>query len=275
MKVVVSTVVDKHYQDYIPLFVYALTQSYPEYYLQIFTHHPANTEYIPAHILTALHDINNKKVTITEGVFADYPVKSGYEPISWRFLVPPKHYDAYDYVYITDIDMMIMPEKVDLAHFHLCEMGETGLCYSNSLRNSKHWMGSESFTGLHFVGKEWFDKTETLRKAFSNQMKAGTIGSKREFDGHMLWLMAKKSKIGLCKKYKLAGRHHGIHLGNFRLFKTMVKLRKRMGVEKCLLWQKWQRDRLFMGLCETASARSATVRQQLKAMDAHCKVVIK
>lgn len=268
MRMLVSTVVDARYQNYIPIFLYALNQSYPEYYVKLFTH-----GIIKSPVLTALNHLDYGNYEIHEGLFDSFHY-SKYAPISWRFVVPPEHYDGYDYVYITDIDMMITPEKVDLLYYHLNEMGETGLCYSNSLRNSKHWKGTESFTGLHFVSKEWFERTEKSRLKYHTKLRMGRVGSKREYDGHMLYLMAKESGLEICKKLKLAQRHHGIHLGNFRLFKTMVKLKKRMNEEKCLKWQEWQRDSLFRRICALVSG-DPVVKAQLRAMDAHCKVVVK
>jgi hypothetical protein len=269
MKLCISTVVDSKYANYIPLFCYAITQSYPEYYIQLFTH-----GVLQSHVLTGLNFLNNNQIIVTEGQFDGWKMKTGFEPISWRFLIDPKHYKLFDYVYITDIDMMIMPEKVELLHMHLNEMGETGLCYSNSLRNKKHWRGEESFTGLHFASKDWFKFTEPLRQHFAKLVKNGTMGGKREFDGYLLYMMTKRSGLEVCKKTKLANRHHGVHLGNFRLFKTMTKLRKRMNVEKCLKWQEWQRDQLFRRLCKAAS-KDETIKEQLNRMDEHCKKVIK
>ena len=268
MKLCVSTVVDSRYQNYIPIFLYAMNQSYPEYHIKIFTH-----GILKSPVLTALHYLKYDNYEIHEGLFDSFHY-SKYAPISWRFVVPPSCYEGYDNVYITDIDMMIMPEKVDFLYYHLNEMGETGLCYSNSLRNSKHWKGTESFTGLHFASKEWFERTEKARQKYEIKLRLGRVGEKREYDGHMLYLMAKESGLEICKKLKLAERHHGVHLGNFRLFKTMIKLKKRMNVEKCLKWQEWQRDSMFRKICGLVSGDSV-VKAQLVAMDAHCKVVIK
>lgn len=268
MRLCVTTVVDSKYQNYIPLFIYCMHKSYPEYKIKLFTH-----GIIQTNILTALHHLKHTDHEIHEGLFDEFHYTK-YAPISWRFVVPPEHYEEYENVYITDIDMMIVSQSVDLLYYHLNEMGETGLCYSNSLRNSKHWKGTESFTGLHFASKEWFERTEEARQKYWTKLRLGRVGSKREYDGHMLYLMAKESGLGKCKKLKLAERHHGIHLGNFRLFKTMVKLKKRMNTDKCLKWQEWQRDPLFRRICALVS-NDPKVKLQLKAMDLHCKVVIK
>lgn len=263
----ISTVVDEKYMAYIPLFVYCCHKAYPDYFIRIFTHGQ-----MPSHIIAALN-MQPDTHEITEGLFEGW-AHSEYAPISWRFIIPPRYYSEFEYIYITDIDMMLMPEKIELLHYHLNEMGESGLCYSNSVRNSKHWKGGQSLTGLHFISQEWFEKTEEVRKEYYLLLKTGKLGSKREFDGHMLWRMVKESKIGMCKKYPLVGRHHGIHLGTFRLFKTMMKRKKRMNKEKCNRWLEHLRDYKFRNLVEIAS-KDKMVKEQLHELEAHSKKVVR
>ena len=266
-RLVISTVVDQRYMSYLPLFIYCCNKAYPDYFIRIFTHGK-----MPAHIVSALN-MQPDTHEITEGLFEGW-VHSKYAPISWRFIIPPSYYSEFEYVYITDIDMMLMEEKVELLHYHLNEMGESGLCYSNSVRNSKHWKGTESLTGLHFVSKEWFEKTEKARKKYQMLLKTGKLGSKREFDGHMLWRMVKESGLKMCGKYPLVARHHGIHLGNFRLFKTMVKRKKRMNIEKCKRWLDNLRDYKFRNIIEIVN-RDSVVKEQLHELGVHCKKVVK
>ena len=259
----ISTVIDQNYANYIPLFIYTLKTSYPEYHIKLFTYGKFNQQ-----VKNAL-DLIKFDYKIVPGLFNKY-AKYKYSPISWRFIIPPEHYKEYDYVYITDIDMMILPEKISLLNFHLNEMSETGLCYSNSKRNAKHWEGHRSLTGLHFVSQEWFEKTEKARKKYDELLKMGGIGEKREFDGHMLYLMAKESGLKTPEKMPLTGRHHGVHLGNWRLFHSYKKLNKRVGVSKCSQWKKIRNTEEFEKIYRFVSG-NPMLRNQIEQLDAHCK----
>jgi len=262
----ISTVVDSNYQHFIPLFIYCLKENYPKYHIRIFTHDDLAPE-----VQSALDELPYK-FKIIPGVFKDW-IKHPYSPISWRFVVPPKYYEAFDYVYVTDIDMMILKEKVSLLNFHLNEMSETGLCYSNSLRNSKHWKGTESLSGLHFASQEWFTKTEASRAKFADLLKLGRVGGKREYDGSMLWLMVKDAGIGMPKKYKLVKRHHGIHCGNFRLYTKSNKLRKRIDPEKCKKWLNLTRQPLYKKISECIS-RNGMVNEQINKLNDFCRSMV-
>ena len=262
----VSTVVNRGYHHYIPLFIYCLKKNYPEYHVKIFVHGDVESE-----IFDALKMLPYN-FDLIPNVFAGY-TNGKYNVISWRFVVPPEHYEGFDYVYITDIDMMILKEDVSLLNFHLNEMGETGLCYSNSLRNKHHWKGGESLTGLHFVSQQWFEKTEKSRVSFAELLRTGRVGERREYDGNMLWLMCQDSGLELPKKHKLAKRHHGIHLGNFRLFTKPKKLCKRMDTQKCQQWLKIAADPLYQRIYGLIT-KNTTVRDQLEQLELHCRSMI-
>jgi len=259
----ISTVVDATYQSYLPLFIYTLKTSYPSYHIKIFTHGNFNQQ-----VKNALNLIKFD-FELVPHLFDNY-AKYKYSPISWRFIISPEHYREFDYVYITDIDMMILEEKVSLLNFHLNEMSETGLCYSNSRRNKKHWKGTTSLTGLHFVSQKWFNKTEKSRKNYDELLKVGSVGEKREFDGFLLYLMCKESGLKTPEKYPLAMRHHGYHLANARLFHTYKKINKRLSVEKAEKWMKIRNTETFERIYRFCSGDPVLV-NQIELFDGHCK----
>ncbi len=266
-KLLISTTVDEKYQYYIPLFVLCLSQNYPDYDIKLFTHGKICSE-----VKEALKIAGDCE--LVPGVFDGWK-KHKYSPISWRFLVPPEHYEGYDYVYITDIDMMIIKERVSLKRFHLNEMEKTGLCYSNSLRNRKHWKGRKSLTGLHFAKKSWFRKTEKARKHYAKLVKSGTRGRKREYDGSLLFKMAKKSGLRPPRKYRLVRRHHGIHLGgNYRLFHSKYKIAKRIDARKVKHWLKLTKTEEYERIYKLISVDKA-IKKQLKWLGVHCKRMVK
>jgi len=268
-KLLISSVVDEKYQYYIPLFVLSLTRAYPEYDIKLFTHGTIAPE-----VKEALK-IAGGNCELVPGVFKGW-VKHKYSPISWRFLVPRNHYAGYDYVYVTDIDMMIIKEKISLLKFHTAEMKKTSLCYSNSLRNAKHWRGHQSFTGLHFCSQVWFTKTEKARKFYAALVKKGLRGKKREYDGALLYKMAKIGKRGFPRKYHLVRRHHGLHLGgNYRLYHSRkYKIAKRMDKIKSRKWLKLTNTEEYKKIYPLVSV-DKMVKKQLKWLYAHCKRMAK
>ena len=259
----VTTVVDQNYASYIPLFIYTLKTSYPEYHVKLFIH--GN---LSQHVKNALALIKYDYKLVPD-LFNKY-VKYKFSPIAWRFIIDPKHYKGYDYVYITDIDMMILPEKISLLNFHLNEMGETGLCYSNSKRNKKHIDGHRSLTGLHFASQEWFRKTEKARQKYEELIRTGALGKEREEDGRILYNMCKESGLKTPEKRPLVMRHHGVHMGNWRLFHSYKKLNKRMGIEKCRAWLKIRETKTFNNIYRFVST-NPMLREQMEEIDKHCK----
>jgi len=124
-------------------------------------------------------------------------------------------FSAYKYVYITDIDMMIMREQPDLLSFHLKEIEQTGLPYSNVPRWHEPF-GENRLTGLHFVTREWWDITREARKRELEKLRKGEIGNCKCDDELMLMRIAKESGLTIPKNSNLVIRHHGIHIGTFR-----------------------------------------------------------
>jgi hypothetical protein len=266
MSILVSTVVDETYSWYAPLFIFCLRKAYPEYDIRIFTHGKWSKE-----VKNALQFVDGYE--LIPGLFDGWP-KTKYEPICWRFLVPPEYYKDYTYIYIGDIDIMILREKIEIMDFHINEMNETGFNYSNSLRTRKSWKGRESFTGLHFCNYEWFERTEAQRKYFENLVKTGKLGQKREFDGHLLYLLTFNSNLHIVKKYpNLKKRHHGIHLGTLRLYHKHSDLVARIDPDKCRKWLVIRNDPIFKEILKLVSVNEM-VSSQIQQLDSFCRKVL-
>lgn len=247
----ITTVVDERYMDYTPMFVWCCRQVYKSNYdIKIFVRdacpYKVDAELVP--------------------LFEDFP-KYAYNTIALRFIVPPEHYEVYEYVYVTDIDMLIMPERIALDEFHRGEMVTTGLSYSNSLRNIHHYAGFQSLSGLHFAAQRWFDETEAERRRYWSLLRDGLVGLYREYDGVMLYRMCERSGLKLPQKYKLKKRHHGIHLGNFRLFDSKEKWADRIPIDYRTQWQEWCRDSEFAGILAECRSKNKTLDEQVTMLD--------
>jgi hypothetical protein len=133
----------------------------------------------------------------------------------------PKYFSNHKFVYISDADILILRTNPTLIEVHLDDL--TGP-FSNSIRNASNifkcgndtWNGTECLSGLHFCTKSWFDQVEPLAAKYREFLKTAEVG--RGFDGRMLWLMCKKLGFPIPGKKKLIKRHHGIHIGTFRLW---------------------------------------------------------
>lgn len=247
----ITTVVDKEYMAYAPLFCYCAKKVYPSYRVLLVLRDEC--PYDLGDVATVRH-------------FEDFP-RYPYMSIALRFLVPPAIYKDFNHVYVTDIDMMIMPERVSIDEFHMAEMVATGLPYSNSLRNVYHYAGYKSLSGLHFASRQWFRDTEKIRQFYYDHHRLGLLGLYREWDGVMLYRMARKSGLGIPKKFKLKKRHHGIHLGNFRLFDTKTQWADRIPLEYRSQWIQWMNDPKFRDMVELSRSKNAMLDNQLLLLD--------
>jgi hypothetical protein len=248
LKTLVVTVVDKQYMAYVPLFVYCFRKAYPtpDFDVKIFImdecSYKVNCELVP--------------------LFNDFP-RFKYSSIALRFLIPPLHFKGFDAVYVTDIDMLIMVENPTLDAFHWKEIEQTKLCYSNSLRNPGHYMGSKSLSGLHYATMEFFERTEDERRKYFDLFRQGLLGLYREFDGVMLYRICERSGIGLPGKYKLIKRHHGIHLGNFRLFSDKEKIADRIPIDFRMQWLRLLEKKEFRDIVERSCSDNSELNEQI------------
>lgn len=222
MKLLIFTCADGIYTQYTELWKYSIRTSYPEYNYFCYNNNLYNTN-------TAQY------IRFIIGY------KDGLDSI-------------FDYFYITDVDCMIMKEPISILDFHLKEMKETGLCYSNTLRKSEP-QGNDRLTGLHFCNKEWYDKTEKAREYYNNLIIENKIGIGLYNDEIMLKNIVLKSGLKLpSKKYPLIKRHHSIHIGTIRHYlghsrETMNhQLSMRISKDYAKQWISYYEDKEFLDI---------------------------
>jgi hypothetical protein len=159
-----------------------------------------------------------------------------------RFLLRPG-IDA-EYYYITDVDMMLIPEGESIVDFHVKEMNKTGLCYSNTPRKNER-RGAERLTGLHFCKREWYEKVNAQREKFIRDIEYRIYAGGYIDDELMLMDICRASKVGIppASKIPIARRHHGIHMGTLRAYKhcslntLKSALIKRVTPDQARYWQ--------------------------------------
>jgi hypothetical protein len=241
---------------YLPAFVFCCNKAYPQYHVKLFLRDPCP------------YDLKGWRLNCeTVPFFHGFP-RYEYLSIALRFAIPKEQFADFDSVYTTDIDMMIMFEPRDIEYFHEMEMIGTGLCYSNSLRNPNHYAGSVSLSGLHYASRQWYEMTDECAGTYRGLMERGLIGLYREWDGVMLYRIVKETGQKLPGKYQLAKRHHGIHLGNFRLFgDDKQKLDIRIPSEFRNQWRQCQANKTFRDIVETCRTDNPEMDMQVRMMD--------
>ena len=247
----ITVAVNNRYTSYIDMWELALSKAYPEYDTAAVVFNPGNTpQYYGACIrfLKNMSECNGKQ---------------------------------YKYTYITDVDMMIVREDVPLLDFHLNEIKETGLCYSNTARGTET-EGPNRLTGLHFVTGEWWGKTKVVRDRYFKKLCAGEIGNSPIDDELMLMKIVKESWIETPPPRRdLIGRHHGLHLGTVRAHKSEShqSLRRavhlRVSPDKAKKWQGVVCSREYSSILSKVQKSDRMAYEEFMIMDRMTKQIEK
>ena len=176
-KCVVFTMVHGKYLAYIPLFLYMIRRAYPEYFAHVFAVNPENTK------INSLVDLGVSIIELPE------KKDMGYFTAAMRFLHSDNILSTHEYCLITDIDMMIVREDMNIVDQHMLDIRRNDLgCYSNYINNG------DRCPGVHFVTKEWWDKTAEQRdmeKDFLFSMDSITY----DYDEKMLLRIIRESGL--------------------------------------------------------------------------------
>ena len=192
------------YQRYIPMFIYFCLKSYPDIGIKLFLLGDINPKF--ADIISTV--INMGDVTIKENCFYNYP-KSNQELKTLRWILDKDEFDAYNNIYVGDVDILICRENPTLEEGHLDHCENNGLPYSNMVRtNSKHRL-----SGLHFMKKAEYYRvmSNIIDKYDGLLLKGKLIGQKNET---VLYNMVKDSELSFPSNVYWV--HHGLHLGLWR-----------------------------------------------------------
>lgn len=166
MNLVFSSFVFGSYQKYIPYYIYSVWKTHPESYVKIFT--DKKLEINIEETLTYLKENNIRNFEIVN--FCDsfhdynkYKMKGGGVKTLVRYLIDIEHFYEFDYVYIGDIDILFLEEDLSIPDFHIRQMKQLGLPFSNKVRVDKNGIITKRLTGLHFLKtKEYFEKINSI-----------------------------------------------------------------------------------------------------------------
>jgi hypothetical protein len=214
----VATHVFGHHQEYVPLFVYSVLRSYPEYYCKVFIAGEARQ-----HVLQALELVRTGLSTrfeiiqlgTTDVETITSSTRRGRNDVirrSMRWFLPAEAFEGFEFLYIGDIDFLIVPEQPSLADQHVRHMNATGMPYSNAVRPGKR------MTGLHFARTQ--DYFDGLRRAGMEDF--ASVQAKLEerdplgADEHVLFTMTRVAFAGSGAVPERFRPYHGFHLAAAR-----------------------------------------------------------
>jgi len=210
------------YQEFIPVFLFSIYKSYPQYDVTIFC-----GEKIKSNVktnLSLLQDLFDFKVIENYMSYVPTSLTPRVSSMSKRWLLYSDDFLNYEYVYIGDIDIFILQESPDLLAQHLIHCDTIGLDYSNVIRKS----GSPRITGLHFVKrKPYYDKMLPVIHKYTELMENNLLNYEGSCE-FMLYDMVNEAGLGLCPRAlgKVVADptnpsfrpEHGVHLAVFRDF---------------------------------------------------------
>ena len=195
----IATIVSGDYQWYIPLFLNRVAAEYPEYDCMVFYRGKPKIGDFEAVIPNA---------------FLNYP-RDGNTTAALRFVAGNTRLSQYKYCLITDVDVLIKREDPELHTQHLRSMYKHGPeVYDNYVQTTR--AGKPRMPGVHFLTREWWDRTQAARRKHAKELKNGAA----DFVGYdEVMLGSIISESGL--KFPRAGTlnlwaMHGIHLGTYR-----------------------------------------------------------
>jgi hypothetical protein len=195
----------------------------------------------------------------------------------YRFL---KTIEGYDYVLITDIDMLLLAPRGGLLNYYLRESQKTGGCYSNSSRSPKEKLGRRRLTGVHFCKSGWFERTEAARAKYMSLLNAGKLGRGFFDDETTLFRIVVESGLPLPPRLGLRERWCALHFSLTRAAhwhpdaeRRRLDIRDPSGVCGLLTrrhldaWRRWRADRVFCGLLDHAALSSPWMAAQIGVFD--------
>lgn len=166
MSLVFSSFVFGSYQKYIPYYIYSIRKTHPNSYVKVFIEKALEVNIYKT--LKFLNENNFKNFEIIEmqnsfEEYDKYKMRGGGVKTLIRYLIGKEHFDAYDYAYIGDIDILFLPEQMSILDFHIRQLSELQLPFSNKVRLDKHGALTQRLTGLHFFKtKEYFEKVNPI-----------------------------------------------------------------------------------------------------------------
>ena len=169
------------YEKYIPFYIYFINKNYPNHDVLIF-----NQGYVSSNVKESINSLKN--FYIYENIYPELnEIKGSGGSKALRWLLPRKFFINYKYVYIGDVDVLILKENQLLFDFHKNQMDKFNLPFSNKVRLLPDGQTSKRLTGLHFFEVDpYYDKVETLSNNLLNDKKSDNFDFAGYIEGNHL-----------------------------------------------------------------------------------------
>lgn len=204
---VVMYVAGERYADYIPLFLYFMDKSYPEYFSIICY----KTE-LPQRIKTDLELLDQEHFLIKEHIFEDYPeVDQIIKSLRWILCLP--EFEQFDYIFFGDIDILMIREEPTLLEEHKRILETVSVPFTNTTGIDF----GRQVTGLHFVErKSYFEKMNSTIGKYKTVLKT-TIPVFPRGSKNQCFLLKMLEEAGFDMPNHHFFDYHGLHLGHSRV----------------------------------------------------------
>lgn len=250
----IFTMCDNAYAWYAPLFLYSLKMSYPEYDALIVVNGEEDKELLK---LCAPFGASIRHETILSDV-----KHAGWTTAALRFVYPEDICSGYEWVLITDIDMLIYKETMNIVDQHMMHLVTDGTeVYENWI--SQYHGSNPRCPGVHFAKKEWFDRTKEAQATELDALKTMGGADVYCYDELLIGRIIQKCGLRLPPQNAKLWRHHGVHIGDWRLNiarKTLPfpNVWEKMHIKKLL------EDSLFIQMAKECGKRIPLILECLK-----------
>ena len=212
------------YAEYAPLLAFSTLWSYPEYAVKFFFNGP-----IPDNVHEALDYLrtqispnirwkdNYKLPTQLSTQHMAKEVQQAGKCVRW--LIPGEEFSGYEYVYMADIDFIIIPEQPSMLTVHKDLMTRWHVPYSNPIR----WNYGNRMSGLQMVkASDYFPSINTAMTPY----REGKLGIPNVNNEQFLYerlaeasLLPQQAPMTM-EEFDVVRPHHGFHLGLVRNYAT-------------------------------------------------------
>ena len=203
-----ASVVYGTYGRFIPFYIYSVLKSYPDYFVKVFVQGQLSSGERRA--VDLLREGGYTNFTITEDYRTDLEWGVGL-----RWMLPETEFKEFDYLYVGDIDFLIIREDPALHEGHLDHCERRGLPYSNEPRP-----GTERLTGTQFMKvREYYAGIGPLIAEYQNdrELLVSFVQQLRDNDEWFVYHLAERA---FDTPPTVEGDYyrpsHGFHLGHTR-----------------------------------------------------------
>lgn len=186
------TCANRKYESFVPLYACSVLHHVADATLEVCVENGAAFALRNVAALAILDAYFPGRLLVREASFKKKP------PGTVRFVTPP--HTSARWVYIGDIDILVLER--DVLEQHLAIMKQTGLPYSNSVRQGDR----SRLTGLHFTSTEAYYPLPALKD----------LDLRKFLDEQILLEIVKRKGLPVIEDRALPRPEHGIHMSQAR-----------------------------------------------------------